>query len=399
MITNFDVASALTMMTPFHTVLSGDLAVLPLFMLVGSFAIAGGVATEAFEVGRRWLGQLPGGLALATIAGSAAFAACSGSSMANAVALGKMAVPEMRRYGYSTSLSTGACAAGGLLATMIPPSNSLAIYGIIAEESIGHLLIAGLFPGLLIALFFGIGLYVLTRLNPKAAPISPIRFTWKERFTGIFKIWGVVLIFCTIFFGIFLGIFTATEAGAFGAFVSLVVLFKKQKGKSWSAVITACRECAAITGMILFLIFGALVFSAFVIQAGLPRQLSETVYALGMTPIAVIVMMVVSYVILGMFLDGAAMMLITVPIYLPVVIALGYDGIWFGILLVMMVEIGTLTPPFGLLIFVLSSVVPDVPISTIFRGSIMFVFLELAVVILIIAFPEIALWLPSQMMG
>jgi len=398
MLQGFSIANSVMTFVPLAAIMGADFATLSLFILVGSFALASGIAPDAYEVARRWLGRLPGGIGLTTIAASAAFAACSGSSLAGAATMGKMAIPEMKRYGYSNRVAAGTCAAGGLLATMIPPSGSMVIYGIASEESIGHLLIAGVFPGLLIALFFCAGLYILAKLNPAAAPLSPVSFTWKERLAGIPKMWGVVVIFATIFFGIFLGFFTSSEAAAFGAFVALVLLVVKCRGKAYRAIITACSECISLTVMILFLVLGAFVFSSFLIMSGLPKLLSDSVFGLGLVPIAIIVMMMLTYVILGTFLDGVAMMLITIPIYYPIVTSLGYDGLWFGVIVVMMLEIGMLTPPFGLAVYVINGVAPDIPLHDVFRGSLMFVGLELMVVVLLIVFPNIALWLPSMML-
>ncbi|MGE0801089.1 MAG: TRAP transporter large permease [Lautropia sp.] len=393
----FNVASSVMSLTPVGYLLGSEFAALPLFILLGSFAVASGIASMGFEAARAWLGRLPGGLGIATIASSAAFAACSGSSFAAAATMGKMAIPEMRQSGYSDRLATGTCAAGGLLATVIPPSGAMVIYGIASGESIGKLLIAGVVPGIVITLFFMAGIYGYARLNPAAAPLIDIRSTWRERLAYVPKLWGIATIFVVVFFGLFFGWFTATESAAFGALTSLAILLLRQGRRSLSAVIEACVECASLTATILFLILGAFVFNSFVVMAGLPKALTGFIVGLGVEPTLVIVVMMGFYVILGMFLEGAAMMLITIPIFYPVVVELGFSGIWFGVLVVMMLEIGMLTPPFGMVAFVIRSVAPSVPLADIFKGALLFAGLEGLVVALVIAFPAIALWLPSLM--
>jgi len=393
---NITVANSAVALIPWGTLMGSDLGALPLFILIGSLTMASGVVRDAYEVARRWLGKLHGGLGLATMAASAVFAACAGASVAAAASIGKMAIPEMKKYGYSGRLATGTCAAGGLLATMIPPSIAMVIYGLAAFESIGHLLIAGVFPGLLLALFFGGGIYMAARINPAAAPLAEIDFTWRERFAGIPKLWGIIIIFSTVFFGLMFGLVTATEAAAWGSFVAFLLVITRQRGGSWKAIIEAFRDCALITCMIFFLIMGAFVFSNFVIQAGLPRQLSALITAVDVPPVIIILCMLAIYIVLGMFLETTAMMLITIPIFHPIIIGLGYSGIWFGVLVVMMVEVGLVTPPFGVAVYVLDAVAPDVGLPEIFKGALMFVGLELMVLILVLFFPQIALWLPAQ---
>jgi tripartite ATP-independent transporter DctM subunit len=394
---NFNLANSVMSLIPASGILGADLAALPLFILLGSFAMASGMIPDAYNTARAWLGRLPGGLGITTIAASAFFGACSGSSLAAAATIGKMAVPEMRKSGYAGWLSTSTCAAGGLLAIMIPPSGSMVIYGLAANVSIGRLLIAGILPGIMLAVTFAAGIYLIAKINPAAAPLSKVSSTWKERLLGIPRLWGIILIFLTISGGIFTGILTATEAAAYGALVALVVLVIKQRRASLRATMAACAESAMITCEIMFLILGAFVFSSFTIMAGLPTMVVDVFTSVGISPVVVIVVILAIYTVLGMFIDAITMMLITIPVFLPVITALGYDPIWFGVIVVAMVEIALLSPPFGVNAFILAGIAPDVPLTKIFQGSLLFIGLEFIMVVIVILFPQIALWLPSQM--
>lgn len=393
----FNVANSIVHYKPLGGVISGEVSTLPLFILIGAFALSAGVATDGYKVARKWLGRLPGGLGIATITASAGFAACSGSSIAGAVTMGKLAIPEMRANRYSDSLSAGVCGAGGLLASMIPPSGMMVLYGLASNESIGKLLIAGIVPGMLIALSFVIGIIVKAKLDPKSAPLATEVYSWGERFRAIPKVWGVLVIFGTIFIGIFSGVFTATESAAWGSLIALGLLGIKAKKGFKKEFFDACIGSAVITVSLFFLVLGAYVFSSFLIIAGLPQAIQQTVAGADMPGIYILLIMISTYVILGMFMDGVTITLLTVPIYYPIVLQLGYSGLWFGVIVVAMIEIGQVSPPFGLTAYTINAIAPEINLVEIFKGSSMFLFLELAVVILLLFFPQLALWLPSLM--
>lgn len=396
-LSGFRVANSVVHYAPLGGVLSGEVSSLPLFILVGSFALAAGVATDGYKVARLWLGKLPGGLGVATIAASSAFAACSGSSVASAVTMGKISIPEMKNNRYSDSLTAGVCGAGGLLATMIPPSGMMVIYGIASGQSISKLLIAGVIPGLLIALLFILGIIVKAKLDPSSAPVVKETISWKERFRALPHVWGITVIFGTIFVGLFTGIFTSSESAAFGAFAALVLLVLRTRKGLTKKFIGACVDSAEVTVGLFFLMLGAYVFSNFLIIAGLPQAIAATVVGSGWPPMVILLGMILTYFVLGMFMDGVTITFLTIPIYFPIVQQLGFDGIWFGVIVVAMVEIGLVSPPFGMVAYAIKTIMPDSDLVSIFRGTMMFMFLELAVVVLLLFFPQIALWLPSLM--
>ncbi len=396
-LTGFNVANSVIHYTPLGVLLGSDVSALPLFILIGAFALSSGVAADGYKTARVWLGRLPGGLGVATIAASAAFAACSGSSVASAITMGKLAIPEMKTARYSDSLSAGICAGGGLLATMIPPSGAMVLYGLASGESISKLLMAGVIPGIIVSLFFIAAIILTAKLNPCAAPLLKETYSWKERFGALPKAMGIIFIFGTIFIGLFTGFFTPTEASAFGALAALITLAIKGKG-FWKKFIAACIESAEVNGAIFFLVLGAYVFSNFLVLAGLPQAISKTIVGSGLPAVVILLGMIASFFVLGMFLESVTIMLITIPIYYPIVQSLGYSGIWFGVIVVAMIEIGMLTPPFGMVAYAVNSIAPGIGLVKVFKGSAIFVLLELSVVIMLLFFPQIALWLPSLMM-
>lgn len=395
-LTNFNTASSAIHYTPLGSLVGSDLASLPLFMLIGTLALSSGVAADGYKTARTWLGRLPGGLGVATIAASAAFAACSGSSIASAMTMGKLSIKEMQEAQYDDSISAGVCGAGGLLATMIPPSGAMVLYGLVSGESISKLLMAGVVPGLVIAGFFMIIIVGTALLMPNKAPLIKARISWRERLHSIKKAIGIVAIFGTIFTGLFTGAFTPTQAAAWGALVALILLLLKGEGL-WKRFKKACVTSAEVNVAILFLMLAAYVFSNFLVIAGLPQAIQTSVISMNVAPIFIIIGMILTYVILGMFLESTTIMLITIPIYYPIVVGLGFSGIWFGVIVLAMIEIGMLSPPFGIIAYAIKSVAPDITIVKIFKGVLPFVFAELAVVILLLIFPQIALWLPSMM--
>jgi tripartite ATP-independent transporter DctM subunit len=369
------------------------LLVLPLFIMMGFFAFYAGITKDLYWAARQWVGHLPGGLAIATIFGSAGFAAASGASTASAAVMGRIALPELKKYGYDDKVSTGCVAAGGTLATMIPPSVLMVIYGFIAEESIGALLLAGILPGLLEAFSYSIMLIIRFKISPELGP--PIKgITWGDRIRSIKGVWGMVVLVFLVMGTIYSGIATPTEAAAVGAFGALCLAFPRLTFKTFR---DAMVETARSTAMIFAIIAGVLIFVHFLGFTGMPAAVSDSIVTLDMHPTVILVCILAMYLVLGMFLDGIGMLLLTVPIILPSVKELGIDPIVFGVLVVRMVEIGLITPPVGLNVYILKGVAPNVTMGDMFKGCGWFVFVDLINVAILIAFPAIILIIPQTM--
>lgn len=390
----YEPAAGMAGLMPYAEASHYSLLVLPLFVLMGYLAHHAGITRNIYWAARQWLGHLPGGLAIATIFGCAGFAAACGASTASAAVMGRVAMPELKRYGYDEKIAAGCVAAGGTLATMIPPSVIMVIYGFIAEQSIGALLLAGILPGLLQATTYSVMLYIRFRINPALGPsISGI--SWTDRFKSLSGTWGIFVLILIVLGGIYTGFSTPTEAagiGALGAFVMAVPRMRRGDLK------TALLETARTTAMIFAIVIGVLIFVRFLAFSGMPEALLETVIDLDVNRYVVLIAILALYLVLGMFLDGIGMLLLTVPIVLPAVIALGFNPIFFGVLVVRMVEIGLITPPVGLNAFVLKGVAPDVPIRNIFRGCGWFVVVDIINVAILIMFPAIILFIPEMMM-
>ena len=379
---------------PHSKVVAYTLSVLPMFIVIGFLAFHAGITEALFDAGRKWLGWVPGGLAVATVMAATGFAAVSGASTATAAVFSRVAIPDMLKYGYDRRLAAGVVAAGGTLATLIPPSAILVIYAIIVEESVGALLVAGFLPGIVSALVY-IGLIVgMAKLNPSLGrPLTG--FSWRERWRaipGTLPIFAVVVI---IFSAMYFGWATPTEAGALGAFVVFVLALLN--GMRWRGLREALLESAKLTVMIFSIIWGVLLFVRFLGFAGLPEAFAKWVVSLDASPVLIIICILLFYTVLGMFMDAIGMLLLTLPVVHPAVIALGFDSVWFGIIVVKMAEICLITPPIGLNCFVVNGVRPDIPLSTVFRGILPFFVADVVTVALFIAFPEIILWLPRTM--
>ena len=372
------------------------LSVLPMFILIGFLAFHAGLTEKLFDAATKWLGWVPGGLAVATVMAATGFAAVSGASTATAAVFSRVAIPDMLKAGYDKRLAAGVVAAGGTLATLIPPSAILVIYAIIVEESVGMLLVAGFLPGIVSALVYMAMIVLMARLNPSLG--RPIRgFSWSQRWRsvpGTFPIIAVVLI---IFSAMYFGWATPTEAGALGAFV--VFALALVHGMRWRGLRDSLLESAKLTVMIFSIIWGVLIFVRFLGYAGLPEAFAKWVVSLDVPPIMIIICILLFYVVLGMFMDAIGMLLLTLPVIYPAVIALGYDPIWFGIIVVKMAEICLITPPIGLNCFVVNGVRPDIPLTTVFRGIFPFFLADVATVALFLAFPQIILWVPQLMRG
>lgn len=371
--------------------------VIPLFIVMGGFAGSSGITRELYGTFDKWFRKLPGGLSIATIGACAGFAAVSGSSVATAAAMGTIALPEMKRFNYHPRLATGSIAAGGTLGFLIPPSIGFIVYGMLTEQSIGKLLIAGMIPGLILALAYMAIVISWVRWNPSMAPASPEAVSWREKFSSLLRVWEPLVIFLLVMGGIYLGFFTPTEAGAIGATVLFLVALIK-RGLTWQNLTGALQEAVRISVMVLFLVAGANVFSYFLALSTIPMKVSAWVAGLEVSPYLIHAIIVIIYLFLGCFLDAISMMVLTMPVIFPVVLALGFDPIWFGVIAVLMMEAGLITPPMGLNIFTVAGVARDTPVETIFRGVMPFLLSIFAVVILITIFPKIALFLPQMML-
>lgn len=382
---------------PYAFLKSWLLVAIPLFILMGYLASSAGVTSHAFNAAYRWLGHLPGGLAMASIAASGAFAATSGSSVATAGMMGSVAIPEMKKYGYDDKISSGAVAAGGLLGILIPPSIVLVLYGFITKTSVAKLLLAGILPGILTILVYFVGIYFMVKRSPAIAPMAQ-RFSWKQRWEVLPKMWGVMVLFLAVIVGIYAGIFTPTEAAAVGAFIALLMSLAKNYKKR-GILSKAFIDTGRTTGMIMAICVGATIFTQFITLTGLPETVSEAVANTKLDPIWILIAILSIYIPLGMFLDTISMLLITIPIFFPIVSSLGLDPIVFGILVVKMEEISMITPPVGLNVYVIKGVAPDIDINDIFIGILPFLLMEFIVIGILIMFPQIILILPNSMVS
>lgn len=387
-------AVAVVAQIPFTTVAWYPMSAAPLFVLMGVVIFNSGVGANLYETAYKWMGHLRGGLAMSTVFACAAFAAITGVSAPAIVTMGKVAVPEMRKRNYDDGLATGSIACAGTMAYLIPPSMAFIIYGIMTETSIGLLFMAGLLPGVLLASLFMVTIRVITRFRPEAGPAGP-KVGWKKRIISLKGTWHTLLLFLLVLGGIYGGIFTPTEAGAIGAFGAIVItaLCRRLSIKSLFASIL---EAGKTNAMIVLLIIGAFIFMKFLAVSKLPIALSETVAALHFPPMGIFAVILLLYIILGMFLDIFSAVIITIPVIFPLVQALGFDPIWFGVVVVIVIEMGLVTPPIGMDVFVLSGAV-DVPLFTIFRGVLPFVVAIIICIILLAIFPQIALFLPGTM--
>ncbi len=388
-------AMASTSQAVYETGFAYTLSVVPLFILMGNFVARAGLAHELFQAAYSFIGHVRGGLAHATIAACAGFGAICGSSIATAATMSRVAYPSMRKLGYSESLSTGVMAAGGTLGIMVPPSTILVIYGIITQSNIGKLFAAGVIPGLLTALALMAAVSVITSRDPEHAPPGE-RATWPERWRAVRGIWGVAVLVVVVLGGIYGGFFTATEGAGFGAFGAF--LFALLRGRlTWKILYQVLVESARTTAMLFTLLIAATIFANFVNFTSMPGDLRDWITHLGLSPTMIVVAMMGIYVLLGTVMEELTMVLLTIPLFFPIVTSLGFDPIWFGVLIVMVVQIGLISPPVGMNLFVLNSLLPGVGLATIFRGCWPFVLVMVLMLGLLIAFPQLSLWLPSMM--
>ncbi|MBT3551820.1 MAG: TRAP transporter large permease [Rhodospirillaceae bacterium] len=372
-----------------------ELIVIPLFILMGNFASTSGMSRDLYNAAYAWFGHWRGGLASATIAACAGFAALSGSSVASAVTMGRVSLPEMKRFDYDSKLATGCIAAGGTLGILIPPSTGFIIYAILTEESIGRLFLAGVFPGILLAVLFMITIYIQTRINPKLGPAGP-RSPMRDKVKTLSQATAMVFIVVVTIGGIYGGVFTPTEAAAVGAMLSFLLTLVRRR-LTWNNLSDILLQTIRTTGLVFLILIGAHVFNPFLALTHIPDDLASLLIGADLSPHLVMLILMAAYIVLGSFLEGFAMLVLTLPIVHPMIIELGFDPIWFGVLIVIIIEIGLITPPVGVNVFVVKGIAGDVPLRDIFAGVIPFWFAMMACILILMAFPEIALFLPNTM--
>ncbi|KGE02012.1 TRAP transporter permease [Rhizobium sp. YS-1r] len=395
LLAGFGPALKLIGQTSMRTVTDYTFGVIPMFLLMGAFVSNSGMSRELFRAANTFIGHLKGGLGLATIVACAGFAAISGSSVATAATFSTVAYPEMRRFNYPQSFAAGTIAAGGTLGAMFPPSTVLVVYGIMTEQDISRLFMAGIVPGILAVLMYMVTIIIIGMVRPdmlKAAPKS----SWNERLHAIKDVWAPLLLFFFVIGGLYGGLFTPTEAGgvgAGGAFIIGVLRRKLDRQKILISLLQATRTAAAVFTVLI----GALIFGYFLTITGTPQKVTSFLGGLGIGPYGVLILILLMYLVLGCLMDAMAMIILTVPIVYPVIISLGFDPIWFAVIIVMTVELGLIHPPVGMNVFVIKSVVPELTFSRIFRGVAPFIVTDLIRLALLIAFPVLATWLPSHL--
>jgi len=392
---NWDPSFSILGKSPFRTASNQSMSTIPLFMLMGLFCYHSEISTEIFHTVRTWMGRIRGGLAMSTVGACAGFAAVSGSSMATAVTMGTIALPEMKKHGYDDGLACGAVASGGSIGILIPPSVPFIIYASLSEQSIGTLFMAGVFPGLLEALLYIIAIYIVCTFKPGHGPRGPST-SFKEKIVSLKGTWGVLLLFVLVIGGIYLGVFTPTEAAGVGAFAALLLGLVKRK-LTWHKILICLADATRNTSVLFLMLIGANIFGYFLTMSQIPTLLADLIVGLPISSGLTIWIILLVYIVLGAIMPIMPAIILTVPIFLPVVEMLGYSPIWFGVLVVTMAEIGQVTPPVGINVFVLSSVAKDVSLSKIYKGIVPFIMADIVRVFLIFFFPAIALWLPSIM--
>jgi C4-dicarboxylate transporter DctM subunit len=380
---------------PYGLISNYDYCVLPLFLLMGTIILNAGFGRSLFRLAHAMTGRMSGGLAVATIFACAVFAAVSSSSIACALTIGLIAIPEMRNYKYDDALAAGAVASGGTLGILIPPSGIFIIYGIMTQQSIGKLFVAGIIPGIMLALMFIAVIYIQVRLKPTLAPPGQ-SFSLKEVISAIGGCVEMLALLLLVLGGLMIGWFTPTEAGAVGA-CGAIVLALVRRQLSWQGFKESIIDTVRNTGMIFVILTGALVFNAFFAVTTIPMELAGWVTVLPLPPFVIMLVIFVVYVLLGTFLDEVSMILLTLPVFFPVVTKLGFDPIWFGVIIVLVVEMGMISPPVGMTMFVVKGIAPDIPIETIFKGVLPFTIAVALLMILLLVFPQIALFLPRLM--
>lgn len=379
----------------FTTAASYTLSVLPLFVLMGEFCYCSGLSRGLFNLSERVLGRLPGSLACASVVACAGFGAICGSPTATAATMGVVACPEMKEKGYADSLAPGSVSVGGTLGIMIPPSSAFIVYGVLMGESIGKLFAAGIIPGIILAVLCCFVIVILVKRNPSLAPEGR-KYTAKEKLAALKGIWGVAVLFLVVIGGIFIGWFTPNEGAAIGCLLGLIYMIIT-KNFNWENVKFCAEETAKAFGMTFLIVIGATIFGSFLAITRMPMALAAWVETLNVSRYLILFFILLVYAFLGMIMDAMAMLMLTVPIFSPVVLGLGFDGIWFGVMMVLVMELGLITPPVGLNCYVMAGICKGVPLSTIFKGALPFAAAIFVAILLIVFIPGLATWLPSMM--
>ena len=392
MIVSWKAALSLLSADLYDTFANYNLTVIPLFVFMGQVAFHAGISGRLFAAANSWLSTLRGGLAMATVGACAAFGAVCGSGPATAATMAAVALPEMKKYKYDDALASGTVAAGGSLGMLIPPSVVFIVYGIQTEQSIGKLFIAGILPGILMALLFCVMIYIKCRLNPSLAPAA-VRVPWGARFRSLLGVIETLVLFAFVMGGMFAGLFTPTEAAAMGALGSIIIAVAGgncSRKMLWQAA----QETVRTSCMVLVIVAGATVFGHFLARTGMPMQFASWLAALPLPPMVIIALIVVFFLIAGCFVDALALILLTIPIFYPVVSQLGFDPIWFGVIIVVVTQMGVITPPVGVNVYVVSGIDRSIPLQTVFRGIMPFLLVLIIVCALLMMFPQLATWLP-----
>ncbi len=380
---------------PWQWASQAGLIVVPLFILMGEFAYRSKISEELYVAAYRWMGRLPGGLALATLLACTGFAACTGTSLASGAAMSTISYPEMKRYKYDDGLATGCICAGGTLGILIPPSIIFVIYGFLTQQPIGVLFIAGIMPGLMLSAMFLALIYIMCLRNPALGPPSKESLNWKQKFGSLRGTWGMLVLFILVIGGLYLGVFAPNEAGAIGASGAfLIVLFRR--GFAWRVFYDGLKGSLNITVMSMTILIGAMMFSVFVTVSGVPSLFATWVTSFNVPKYAILAIILIIYIPIGMILDNVSMTLLTLPTIAPIIQALGFDMVWFGVLIVLMNNVALITPPVGMVVYVVQGVT-KVPMETVFKGSMPFLIAMFAGLALLVIFPQISLWLPNTM--
>ncbi len=387
--------AALSMVTSdiFDTFSSYNLTVIPLFVMMGQVSFHSGISTGLFRAAYAWMGHLPGGLAMATIGACTGFGAICGSGPATAATMAVVALPEMRRYSYSDELAGGSVAAGGSLGMLIPPSVVFIVYALMTEQSIGDLFLAGILPGLMIAALFCVSIGIRCTVKKELGPAGP-KASWKERFKSLNGIIETLILFFAVLGGMFLGLFTPIEAAAIGAGGSIVIALVKKK-LNRAVIRKVVLETVRTSSMIFFIVTGAVIFGRFLAVSQIPFAAAEWFAALPLPGFMVMFLIILFFLAAGCFIDSLALVLLTIPIFYPVITKLGYDPVWFGVMVVVITQMGVITPPVGVNVYVVSGIERDIPLQTIFRGALPFLYMLILAAVLLVIFPQISLFLPN----
>jgi C4-dicarboxylate transporter DctM subunit len=394
LVVNLHAAVSMMTLDLYSTFSDYSLTVIPLFVLMGQVAFHAGISRRLFNAAYHWLGALPGGLAMATVGACTAFGAICGSGPATSATMAAVAIPEMKRYKYSMELACGSVASGGTLGMLIPPSVVFIVYGLLTEQSIGKLFISGIIPGLLIAFLFCAAIYLNCKLRPHIAPPAP-KFSWKEKFTSLAGGTETLVLFLLVIGGMFKGFFTPTEAAAIGAAATLILALASRQ-LPLKKVVQSLNETVRTSCMVMIIVAGAVIFGRFLAVTQIPSTLASWLASLPLPAWSIIGLVVLFYLIAGCFVDALGLIMLTIPIFYPVILKLGCDPIWFGVMIVIVTQMGVITPPVGVCVYVVSGIEREVPLATIFRGSLPFLAVLVLAAIILTMFPQLCLWLPNM---